>query len=139
MKGWLLKKLIQDVPEELSVCEFDCRKSTCTASDQAQAECELYQQALVYRNVVSQNVDNSRTKELDLPTKWQPVWLYEVMPFVYLLSGLAIIYHFDSLIGYGVGGLLFITALQIWVMRFKYRAMNTLPPDNASFTHHTDR
>ena len=125
MKGWILKNLIQDVPEELSVCEFDCRKSTCTASDLA--ECELYQQASVDRNVVSQNIDNSRTKELDLPTKWQPIWLYEVIPFVYLLSGFAIIYHFDSLIGYAVGGLLLIAALQIWVMRFKYRAMNILP------------
>ena len=69
-------------------------------------------------------IDNSRMKELDLPTKWQPFWLYEVIPFVYLLSGFAIIYHYDSLIGYGVGGLLLIAALQIWVMRFKYRAMN---------------
>ena len=136
MKDWLLKNLIQDVPEDLSVCEFDCQKSTCTASDRD--ECEFHQQVSVDRDVVFQNIDNSRTKGLDLPTKWQPLWLYELMPFGYLLSGLAIIYHFDSLIGYGVGGLLLIAALQIWVMRLKYRAMNTLPPDKSRPTHDTD-
>ena len=137
MKNWLLKNLVQDVPDELSVCEFDCRKSICRACDRA--ECELLQQASVDRKTVSQNIDNSRTKEPDFPAKWQPVWLYEVMPFAYLLCGLASIYYFDSLIGYVVGGPLLIAALHVWVMRFKYRAMNTLPLDNANFTHHADR
>lgn len=136
MKDWLQKNLVQDVPEELSVCEFDCEKKTCAAS--YRAKCKLLQRASVDRNVVPQNINKSRTMEPDLPTKWQPLWFYEVMPFGYLLAGFAIIYHFDSLIGYGVGGLLLVAALQIWVMRFKYRATNTLPPDNASSTHNTD-
>ena len=43
MIDWLLQKLIQEVPEELSVCEFDCPKTTCTGRDWA--ECELRHQS----------------------------------------------------------------------------------------------
>jgi len=31
--NWLARKLIQDVPEEIALCEFECRKSQCTHSE----------------------------------------------------------------------------------------------------------
>ena len=38
----LLQWLVQEIPEELSVCEFVCRKTECTISDWA--VCELRHQ-----------------------------------------------------------------------------------------------
>jgi hypothetical protein len=29
--GWLMNEIVQDVPEEIAVCEFDCRKPQCTS------------------------------------------------------------------------------------------------------------
>ena len=48
----LLQNLIQEVPEELSVCEFDCPKTRCTLKDWA--ECELRNQATLSGNSVTQ-------------------------------------------------------------------------------------
>jgi hypothetical protein len=28
--GWLLNEIVQDVPEEVAICEFDCDKQQCT-------------------------------------------------------------------------------------------------------------
>jgi len=30
---WVRKELVQDVPEELAICKFDCRKSRCSQDD----------------------------------------------------------------------------------------------------------
>jgi hypothetical protein len=30
---WLAHELIQDVPEDVAICEFDCRKPQCTYSE----------------------------------------------------------------------------------------------------------
>lgn len=27
--GWLLNQIVQDVPEEIAICEFDCDKPQC--------------------------------------------------------------------------------------------------------------
>jgi hypothetical protein len=43
------------------------------------------------------------------------------MPFVYLVAGLATIFHFESLAGYGAGGLLLLAAVLIMKMRSDYR------------------
>ena len=34
-RGWrfLMEQLVQDVPEELAVCEFECRKLECTQGE----------------------------------------------------------------------------------------------------------
>ena len=133
MKDRLLKNLIQDVPEELSVCEFECRKSICTTSDCA--DCERYQQALKGIHGISQC--NSHMQGQEPSTRWQPIWLYEVMPFIYLLAGFTVFYRYDSFVGYGVGSLLLIAAIIIWAMRIKYRAMNTLSPDKPRFPPHS--
>ena len=45
MIGWLLKNFVQEVPEHLSVCEFDCPNNRCTISDWA--ACELREQAVL--------------------------------------------------------------------------------------------
>jgi hypothetical protein len=29
VKRWLINQVIQDVPEDVALCEFDCRKSQC--------------------------------------------------------------------------------------------------------------
>jgi curli biogenesis system outer membrane secretion channel CsgG len=44
----LLSMLIQEVPEEISVCEFECPMATCTASNRA--TCSI-------RNRTAHNVD----------------------------------------------------------------------------------
>jgi hypothetical protein len=51
MLGWLLKNLVQEVPEQLSVCEFDCPNNECTIRDWV--GCELRQQALLQENRMS--------------------------------------------------------------------------------------
>lgn len=135
MKGRLLKNLIQEVPEELSVCEFECRKSACTARDCA--ECTMYQQASHGRNCTTRR--STRMKDQDPGIKWQPIWLYEVMPFIYLLAGFAVFYNYDSFIGYSIAGLLLITALLVWAMRIKYRIMNALSPDKSRFLNRPHR
>jgi hypothetical protein len=33
LRNWLMGHLIQDVPDDLAVCEFDCRKPQCTQGD----------------------------------------------------------------------------------------------------------
>jgi hypothetical protein len=43
MIGWFLKNFVQEVPEQLSVCEFDCTNHECTIRDWA--ACKLHQQA----------------------------------------------------------------------------------------------
>jgi hypothetical protein len=50
MIAWLLKNLVQEVPEQLSVCEFDCPNNECTISDWV--GCELRQQALLQENSI---------------------------------------------------------------------------------------
>ena len=59
---------------------------------------------------------------LRLFTMWKPNWLYEAMPYVYLDAGLATIYYFDMLLGYGSGILLLIAAFLIWIKRKENRA-----------------
>jgi hypothetical protein len=47
MIGRLLQSLVQEVPEELSVCEFDCPHTRCIAI--SRAECELLNEAALFR------------------------------------------------------------------------------------------
>lgn len=72
---------------------------------------------------------------LVLLTKWKPDWLYEVMPFVYLFAGLAVMYQFNSLAGYGAGALLLIAAFLIWIMRIEYRTRKSNHADNSRFSN----
>lgn len=51
MIGWLLKNLIQEVPEQLSVCEFDCPNNECTVKDWV--VCDLRQQASLSGTAIS--------------------------------------------------------------------------------------
>jgi len=39
--GWLMKEFVQDVPESISLCEFDCRKQQCTLAEWASCERRL--------------------------------------------------------------------------------------------------
>jgi hypothetical protein len=62
------------------------------------------------------------TKRLPrLPVLWLPGWLYESIPFVYLISGIATIIYYSSLFGYYAGGMLIIAAVLILKMRIDYR------------------
>jgi hypothetical protein len=38
---WFANELIQDVPEELALCEFDCRKPKCTYGEWSSCERRL--------------------------------------------------------------------------------------------------
>ena len=35
---WLLGQIVQDVPEEIGVCEFDCRRVDCSPGELEQCE-----------------------------------------------------------------------------------------------------
>ena len=62
-----------------------------------------------------------------LLTKWKPDWLYEIMPYIYSVAGLAAILHFGTPAGYGAGALLLIAAFLIWMMRKENRSFkNTI-------------
>ena len=64
---------------------------------------------------------------LKLLTKWKPDWLYEIMPYIYSVAGLAALLYFRSLAGYGAGALLLVAALLIWIMRKENRSFeNTI-------------
>lgn len=54
---------------------------------------------------------------------WKPDWLYEFMPYVYSLAGIAAMYHFDTFEGYGAGVLLLAAAAFIWKMRKENRSL----------------
>ena len=54
---------------------------------------------------------------LKLLTKWKPDWLYEAMPCIYSVAGLAAIIYFDMPTGYGSGALLLFAAILIWMKR----------------------
>ena len=55
------------------------------------------------------------------PTIWWPDWLYESMPYIYAVAGLAVISHVDTPTGYGAGALLLLAAFVIMKMRNDYR------------------
>ena len=76
---------------------------------------------------------------LKLLTKWKPEWLYEVMPFIYMLAGFVVIYHFDTAIGYGAGALLIIAAFLIWALRFDHRAKNASSLEDTQIPRWPDR
>ena len=40
-KRWLARRLIADVPEDLALCEFGCRKPACRLGEWAQCERRL--------------------------------------------------------------------------------------------------
>jgi hypothetical protein len=64
---------------------------------------------------------------LKLSTRWKPDWLYEAMPYVYLLAGLATILYFDSPTGYGSGALLLVAVLMIGITRTRHRTFKNIP------------
>ena len=47
--GWLMNEIVQDVPEENAICEFDCRKPQCTFEQWL--SCERRLQGVAQRNV----------------------------------------------------------------------------------------
>jgi hypothetical protein len=63
MIDWLLQRLVQEAPAELSVCEFDCTKAKCTAS--SWAACDLRRQVLLHDIAVAR--DNTRKVRTELP------------------------------------------------------------------------
>jgi hypothetical protein len=58
-----------------------------------------------------------RESEVDM---WLPDKLYELLPFLYGIAGLATYHQFDTANGYASGLLLMLTCL-VWVMRRDYR------------------
>jgi hypothetical protein len=51
MLAWLMKNFVQEVPEQISVCEFDCPNHECTINDWV--SCERRQQALMQESGIS--------------------------------------------------------------------------------------
>lgn len=59
---------------------------------------------------------------LKLLTKWKPDWLYEAMPYLYMVTGLVTMLYFDSTAGYVSGALFMVAVLTIGVMRIEHRS-----------------
>jgi hypothetical protein len=55
-------------------------------------------------------------------TKWKPDWLYESMPYIYMVSGVAAMLYFDIPIGFWSGVLLVVAAVLIMLMRIENRS-----------------
>ena len=75
MIAQLLQKLIKEVPEELSVCEFDCPQTKCTVRDRT--ECALYRQSMLRGCGVTQY--NTRIEQTEVPAFEVPA--FEVPAF----------------------------------------------------------
>ena len=58
---------------------------------------------------------------LDIFRSWKPDWLYESMPGVYFIAGIASIFYFDNFLGYCTGGLLVAVAGVVLAMRKQHR------------------
>jgi len=41
LSQWVLNHIVQEVPEDSALCEFDCRKGQCTVSEWATCERRL--------------------------------------------------------------------------------------------------
>ena len=54
---------------------------------------------------------------LKLLIKWKPDWLYEAMPYIYLVTGVVVMLYFDSTAGYVSGTLFLVAVASILVMR----------------------
>jgi prolipoprotein diacylglyceryltransferase len=60
---------------------------------------------------------------LKLLTKWKPDWLYEAMPYLYMVTGLVTMLYFDSTAGYVSGALFMVAVLAIGLMRIEHRSL----------------
>ena len=49
--------------------------------------------------------------------KWKTDWLYQAMPFIYLIAGVVALIYVDTPPGYVAGALLILTACLIWMKR----------------------
>ena len=63
---------------------------------------------------------------LELLIKWKPDWLYEAMPVIYFVVGVAAILYFDNPAGYGAGVVLMPAACLIWTMWLQHRKQEQL-------------
>jgi len=69
----------------------------------------------------SQNINLRNGTVLDPLIKWKPYWLYQVMPFIYLIAGVAALVYVDTPLGYAAGALLILTACLNWMKRKQTR------------------
>ena len=53
---------------------------------------------------------------LKLLIKYKPDWLYEAMPYLYLVTGVVVMLYFDSTAGYVSGTLFLVAVASILVM-----------------------
>ncbi len=54
---------------------------------------------------------------LKLLIKYKPDWLYEAMPYLYLVTGVVVMLYFDSIAGYVSGTLFLVAVASILAMR----------------------
>ena len=60
---------------------------------------------------------------LKLLIKYKPDWLYEAMPYLYLVTGVVVMLYFDSTAGYFSGTLFLVAVASILVMRRHNRTL----------------
>ena len=63
---------------------------------------------------------------------YKPDWLYEVLPYAYLIAGLITIFTFKNVMGAVSGLLLTSTGAAVWLMRRSYRSAMQENPDQTS-------
>ena len=71
---------------------------------------------------------NVRTGLLDFRVWWLPRWLYEALPFLYLLGGLTAIAAFDCATGQSSGLLFCIAGTTILFVRWQHRTVAASGP-----------
>jgi hypothetical protein len=63
------------------------------------------------------NNSTRKYEEMAEMIRLKPDWLYQAMPFIYLLLGVAAVIYVDTPLGYVTGALLMLTACLIWMKR----------------------
>jgi len=69
-------------------------------------------------------------KMVRLCTMWKPDWLYESMPYIYMVTGISAMLYFDIPIGYWSGALLIFAAVLILLMRIEHRVFRRVATTN---------
>jgi hypothetical protein len=64
LRLWLKGRIVSDAPPELSVCEFDCRKTNCSLHDWEHCQNRLTYQALAARSDGATSESRDRLRDL---------------------------------------------------------------------------
>ncbi len=61
--GWIGVQLVQDVPEDIAACEFDCSKPECEGADLINCERRMYTEAAERRARDGKSLPSERDEQ----------------------------------------------------------------------------